>query len=211
MSDGKARRLASMLIGLLDCTLRRRLGIRQYSDRDDCLFRIRIIRSTENVALADGTRVHCGDPLVELHFWNEHAPAFAGSQPDLRWARVLYQRAVHSLEDLAACLEKEPSMARVQAILGTRPVADAADRMRWSGPLQRLGFEIIDLPQPDFWQRWHRRGEDLLVWALIWSVNPESLRGKGLIRGRLRCWMSRGALLERYARGAPSASGAGSA
>jgi hypothetical protein len=44
----------------------------------------------------------------------------------------------------------------------------------------------------------HDLGEDLLIWGLVCTFNPRSLRGGGLLRHRADLWMSRRELIARY-------------
>lgn len=198
MPDKQARQLARAAVHRLDAILRWRQRINEYSQANHCIFRIALRRNRDERTLDDGTHLYPDDLIGELHFWNERFSPNNGSEPDLIWARNLYRRAIQSLEDLAAHVQTAEPTQRVSALRGT-VVVDDGQWLVWQHILQRLGFQIVNLPQPNIWGRTRQVGEDLLVWTLIWSVNPESLRGKGFHRQRLRCWMSRSELLARYA------------
>jgi hypothetical protein len=196
----------------LDALLRCLWGIREFSDHPDCILRIAATTSKEDVVLPDGTHVRRGDPIGELHFWNERMPPIPTEGPDLRWAVTMRNRVVVSLEQLAAWMQVEPSMEGIRALRAKVAVAVPVGGMRgchtpplaagqrtWTCVLRRLGAELV---QKERRRRWSARfrdfWEDFLLWGLAWTFNPASLRTKKWRRERHCYWMSRRALLERY-------------
>jgi hypothetical protein len=195
----------------IDAVLRRRQGIEEFSDAEYCMFRIAPGTSDEDVVLADGTHVRQGDPIAELHFWNEQMPHVPRSGPDLAWARRAQQQAVRSLEDLAAYVQRSERLREVDALRGDLAVAGLRQRELWTRAVRRVGFEVRPRSEPAGpVEKVHRFGEDVLIWGLTWAFNPASLRGKGVRRQRLRCWMSRSVLLGRYAARPADIAGQGS-
>jgi hypothetical protein len=161
--------------------------------------RLAVVASDEPRLLADGTQVLRGDPIGELHLWNEHLPQVPEDGPDLHWARELYRREECSLSDLAHHMQTCEALRSIQALRGDVPVAGPHHRAAWARTLVRLGFEIAE-PEPLRWPaRWHQFWASFLALGLLWAFNPVSLQGKGWTRQRLRFWMSRGVLLDRYA------------
>ncbi len=88
-------------VRFLDFILRRFMGIEEYCRRPDCLFRIALVRCPEEVRLADGTLVPLGDPVGDLHYWNEHMPSLADGKPALAWALAADRKVRRSLGELA--------------------------------------------------------------------------------------------------------------
>jgi hypothetical protein len=65
---------------------------------------------------------------------------------------------------------------------------------------EALGFDILLLDQPGL-KIWHPAfWDNLFASWLMWTYNPESLKGKRLADlARVQIWMSREKLLRRYA------------
>ena len=55
----------------LDEWLRRQNGMLEYSDSPDCMLRVVRRRAECEMTLSDGVVVVRGDPILDLHFWNE--------------------------------------------------------------------------------------------------------------------------------------------
>jgi YkoP-like protein len=184
----------------LDYGLRRLQGIEEYSRREDCIFRIALARASEEIRLADGTHVRRGEPVGELHYWNEHVPRLDEGRPALAWALAADRAVRRSLEALAEFVEAEPRFRGVQAFGGVMcglPVRGAPS-LATTG--RRYGFEAGPADPPrGLAGRLHRAGEDILIRLLAWAYNPSSLRG-GAAPARCKVWISRKGLLARYGR-----------
>lgn len=182
----------------IDRLLRPKFGLFEYTDDPRCIIRIARSRSPRTVHLPDGTLVPAGAPVLELHFWNEHLPRIPPGGPDLAWARTFRERIQFSLEALADYLARHPELGDVVALRGETSLS--LDDNLYAAFLRRLGFTLIPLPPPSaWWKRLVRFFEHLYVWMLIWTYNPESLRGKSLRRARrVELWMSAAELLARY-------------
>lgn len=186
---------------LLDTLLRRRQGIYEFSQDPHCVLRITRRQSHEEQVLSDGTVVHVGDPIVELHFWNEHIPRMPAAGPDLTWGLQFYRRLHRSLRDLAGYVSHAPELAGVVAVHGESSFTSEIGWEQYAGALSKLGFDFEPVPPPaNLWERIARFSEHLHVWALVWAFNPGSLKGKRLLAAeRGEIWISRASLLERYA------------
>lgn len=193
-------RLVREAIFALDALLRQLQGIHEFSQEPDCVLRIARRRSRQTRVLSDGTVVRVGDPIVELHFWNEHIPRMGLAGPDLTWGLRFYRRLRRSLLELARYASRAPEMGDVVAFRGESSLAAEVGWERYAEVLTSLGFDFNPLPPANIWQRIASFFEHLYVWALIWAFNPVSLRGKRLLTaGRGELWISRARLLERYA------------
>lgn len=199
---------ARVAIRGLDALLRRIYGIHAFTDDPKCLFRVAFRRSPYDRTLSDGTRVRRGDPIVELHFWNERLPRMGPHGPDATWALRFAARLRHSLRLLAEYLATDPRARDVVAVYGyTYLTWDERDPQQLL--LRRLGFTFFVHPPPRTPWGWVIRFfTQGYTWALVWTYNPTSLRARAFFRERLvEIWMSRQQLLAHLPRGiaAPAA------
>jgi hypothetical protein len=190
---------AHRLVRALDAALRHILEIHEFTERPDCLLRISLGRAEEDTRLGDGTAVSRGDPIVELHLWNEQLPS--GADLTLARSNRLRRRMLSSLVELARYLEAEPSLAAVVAVRGRILCLNNSQIEAFSHLAAAAGFELIELGEAGgVARRLHDFLENLLHWALAWTFNPNALRAKGLRQSRCEVWISRRALAARYAR-----------
>jgi ceramide glucosyltransferase len=187
------------LVRRLDAFLRKRQGIFEYCDEPDCVLRISMGTCEEETELSDGTRLHPGDAMCELHLFNEHMPQLSGDGANIRWAVEMHRRFRHSLTKLAKAFGTD---RRFDAVKGLHCVSVFGSR---DGPKQtqrmagRLHFDVFDFTRPPtLASRLHQAGENLLILGLVWTFNPAGLRTAKLARGRYRLCMSRGVLLGNY-------------
>ncbi len=176
----------------LDRLLRRLYRIEPFTDDPECIFRIAFRPSPVARTLADGTVVRPGDPLLELHFWNEHLPPMGPAGPDLAWGQAFTARLRRSLALLARFSTTDPRAREVVAAYG-RLLLPWGDRDPQRLLLHRLGFTFVPLPPPR--TPWARIATSLIkgyTWALIWTYNPGSLAPRSFGRDRLvEVWISR--------------------
>jgi len=99
----------------LDCLLRRCLDIREFSRDPDCILRLGVVRAGRDLALSDGTRIARGEPVGDLHLWNERVPPMPPEGPTLSWAVTFQKRMKRSLELLAAHVEGQAMHVEGQA------------------------------------------------------------------------------------------------
>lgn len=185
-------------IFLLDAVLRRAYHILEFTQDPACIFRIERRPARRARTFADGTVLRPGDPILVLHFWNEHLPQMPPSGPDLHWAVAFQRRLRHSLRLLARYLDENPAQ-EVRALYGRLFLAlDGPDQAR---VLERLGFEVDLVPPPAglagrvgaFFVRGYTH-------VLAWAYNPGSVRAAPILRRpMLEVWMSRATLARRYA------------
>ncbi len=187
------------LVRGLDLLLRRQGRVQEFTQDDECILRIALIIDKTDVQLSDGTMVRAGDRICELHLWNEHIPPMPVDGPDLRWGVTFYRLGVKSLRSLAAYMATD-GLQDIVAVGGQMAFLEKDDSPVLASVASRLGFDIINLTaQAGRWGRFTHFWENVFSWALMWTYNPGSLRGKRFLRlQRYRLWMSRRTLLERY-------------
>jgi hypothetical protein len=189
-------------VRLLDAHLRRSLGVFTWTEDPECILRLALTRARAGHTFADGTVIEAGDPLVEIHFWNERLPAMPGTGPDLRWARAMYRAFATSLCLLDGYLEATGNrdLAAAQALHAETGFLTSQALDGGATILQRLGFEV-ERPRrhTGAWARFGEFWADFYSWLLIWTYNPASLQHKRLLSlERSELWLSRRTLHERF-------------
>jgi len=190
--------LAHVLFAL-DRHLRRRHAVFEYSRSPSCVFRVDITPAPRALTLRDGTRLAPGQRIARLHFWNEHVPAVPRSGATIAWARQMQQGMAVSLHELQRYLAARPDLDDIAAVCAIVPSGTRAQ----SGQLARImgyyGFEAIAEPQHlSFVERLHRFGENILISLIVLAQNPAALRLDTLNRARLRIYLSRRTLEEKF-------------
>jgi len=183
----------------LDSLLRRQGHVREFTADEQCILRIALTTSKQDVELSEGTEVRVGDRILELHLWNEHIPPMPSKGPDMSWGLRFYRLAVKSLRSLAAHVAAG-ELPDIVALGGQMAFMEKDDSAVLASLAAKLGFELVNLTaEGGRWRRFTHFWENIFSWALMWAFNPASLRGKRFLRlQRYRLWMSRRTLLERY-------------
>ncbi len=200
--DGQSKHLDrpwfTAIVTALDDRLRLRLGVVEYSQSPDCLFRIQPTTSQDDVTLSDGTHIRVGDPIIHLHVWNEQVPAFPENGPTLAWARRFNRAFDSSLCELSYFLRTR-DFRDVVAICG-----DLSFKPPWRGAqltqfVARFGFERV--AERRCWslrRRAHWLGQNVLISMMVLAHNAAALRADTLWRDRIPVYLSRQALDRRY-------------
>jgi hypothetical protein len=189
----------------LDKGLRRDRQVFEYSDRPDCVFRIQRSRSPSSYVLSDGVTVNEGDPIIELHLWNEHLPKMTAARASIGWGTRLAHGFRSSLRELCAWLDVRREYDDVTVVYANMALGggERTDQLlRWMcGP---LGLEpVADGYRPTFRDHLRRLGENILGLMLVLAINPVAARFEMLMRDRARVAMSRAELRRRYGRRGP--------
>jgi len=176
----------------IDWLLRRWYGVYEFSRTDDNLLRISARVAKASLTLSDGTKVAPGDPIIDLHIWNERVPTLGALGPSLVWASRVNRRIERSLIALARHLDQRDDLNRCVAL---RAVAIFVSR-RAAGKATRIAARYGLTPPLE--ARRADLGHGLLAFGLTWACNPASLVGKRLTPTRYEFWMSSPALRQTY-------------
>ena len=123
------------------------------------------------LSLSDGTRIMPGDPVGELHLWNDHVPHFPSGGPTLGWARRAHALMVHSLSLLADHVATQPEWQGVQAFYADVPISPKRSPASVRRVSRRYGFEPA-LRRRTVWRSVHDVIESLLLGGLAYAYNP---------------------------------------
>jgi len=146
----------------LDARLRRRQAVFEYSRDPRCVFRLDINRSLRALVLRDGTRVHPGQRIAQLHFWNEQVPLLPKNGATIAWACQIQQAITTSLVELARFLASRPELSDIAVACADVPSGTRAQSEQLARIMRRYGFETIAEPEHlPFAERMHRFGKYL--------------------------------------------------
>jgi YkoP domain len=198
--DTSAGAWVEQAVFALDRWLRQRQGVYEYSDDPLCMFRAQRTRADCDLRLSDGTRVRSGDPVVNLHLWNEHVPAMGESSVSMMWAREFTRRVEISMHALARHLRWNRSLDDVVAIRGDMRLGAAEQSDQLARLAGRYGFEAAGSDGLDLGLATLRRtAENVFLCLLVLATNPVALRAPVLRRHHKLVYLSRAVLETRYA------------
>lgn len=202
-ADGDAKEFGhswlEAFVAALDDRLRVRHGVFEYTDNPDCLFRIQLINSSDDVTLSDGAKVCAGDRLIALHVWNEQFPSFPDERPTLAWARRVDRAFEISLRELTAYIAARADLDDVVAICGNMGFTPAARGLQLARYVGRFGFERVrPSGTSTLRQHIHLFGENILISMMVLARNAAALRADTLRRDRIMVFLSRQELERRY-------------
>lgn len=199
LEPGRQRHdLFSRAVRALDRFLRRRQGIFEYSNADDCLFRVSIGVCDHALQLADGTQLSPGDAVCDLHLFNDHVPPIGPQGAGVAWAGQMQRGLRSSLKTLAAALEIDRRFDDVKAFRAQSVIVASRGIEQMQRFASRLHFDLLDDDRRSAWKRVHDMGENILVWALVRTYNPGALGNARLMRTRRWLFMSRQTLIKCY-------------
>jgi hypothetical protein len=182
----------------LDRWLQHCQGVHEYTTDSRCLFRIQRANAQANVALSDGTRIRAGEPILNLHFWNEHVPPMGDQGATVAWARQVSRAIAVSLKGLAEHLSARPDLGDIVALRADMRFGTADRSEQLARISARYGFAAAVNGEGSGSGRLHDVGERALIFLLILATNPASLRFNTFRRGHKVVYLSRAALERRY-------------
>jgi hypothetical protein len=189
----------------LDDWLRKWQHVYEYSDHPACIFRIQRAAAEVDVKLAGGVSVKRGDPILNLHLWNEHLPASGPGRMDFTWARLIGGEIAASLTRLADYMAQDRSYDDIVALRAEMRFAGAEHNMRIVRLSTRYGFESVSKPDSEKVGAVRELGENAMVLLLILAANPGAAHFSALKNDAALIYMSRATLDRCYrSRGAPT-------
>lgn len=156
----------------IDAYLRRRDGIFEFTDDPRCILRLSITRGEQ------------GEPIGELHLWNEQLPARRG----IGWACELRRGLAHSLALLAEFVAHDAALADLHAFEAEMSLDAGYALPRLDAVARRFGFRVASRP-------WRLR--DHLHARLIRRAFPGPAEHGGRLQ-RVRFTITRRELLARH-------------
>jgi YkoP domain len=194
------RGVASQWLGAavfaLDSRLQRAQGIFEYSTDPGCFFRIQRTEADQSVAFPDGTRLNVGDPILDLHIWNEHMPPIGRQGPTLSWGRQFSQAIDRSLRALADYLRQNPDLDHIIAIRADMRLRPAERGDQLAKIVGHFGFHRV--PGGAASRRLRRLGEHILMFLLVVASNPYAAWATVFRRDCTVAYLSRRVLERRY-------------
>lgn len=151
----------------LDRYLRRRHGIFEFTDDPTCILRL---------AIGRGER---GEPVGELHLWNEQLPTREG----IGWGLDLRARLTRSLALLARSVEDSAALAELPVLAAEISLSAGYAVARLDAMARRFGLHATACPHRG--GPWHR----LHAWLMRRAFPGPAVRGGGL--QRIRFWITR--------------------
>jgi hypothetical protein len=176
----------------IDAVLRRVYGVFPYTTDPDCFLMVSYGRASRAVPLKDGSQLAKGDPVVELHLWNER-------MSDRPHSLALAKDFRRSLEELARYLEGADPAGGYRAVHAEIRFVGAGDIERLVAILEHFGF-AVEVPEVAGWRLWRAEfWQTFFARWLLFAFNPRASRRQRLAQlGHFEIWLSRERLRERY-------------
>ena len=189
----------SQIVFGVNSVLRRRSCVFEYSCDPQCILRISVSHLERDVVLRDGTRGLAGDPIIDLHLWNEQVPAMPQQGASIGWARQMHLCFSRSLAELAQYLAIRREHNDISILRANLALAGPEETERMARLISRYGFEPMARSAPVIGkERAHQFGENVLISLMVLAHNAAALRRDTLRRARLQALLSRRRLEQRY-------------
>jgi len=187
-------------VGRADTLLRWQHGVREFSKKRTCLFRIALHQARHSVLLGCGRSIEPGDVIVELHLWNEHLLRIPAGGPNLAWGKLIGRRFNDTLGDLAMHMDEDAALSAAVAICVCGGIVHDGNGARIVRFLQKFGFESFPCPDRGRAGRLVDFFCDVWSFLLVLAYNPHSPRAEFLFQRRCELWMSREVFNRRFGR-----------
>lgn len=201
-SDG--RHLTELLQDLLgkavfglDRHLQRRLGVFCYTFDPRCVFRISFAKLEQSITLTNGHYLDADSALVDLHLWNEQLPVLSMKTSPIAWGVQMSRALAHSLQLLSRYLFSRcdcDGIAAVRADMAFATPEETEQLLRICG---RYGFRPSREGE-NLASAAHRYGENILISMMVLARNARALRPSSIRRGRVRVFLTRDELDDRF-------------
>ena len=178
-------------IKAMDRLLRHFLSIYEFSDDPSCVLRCSRAHSKSVLTLPDGESLQLGDPILDLHFWNERFGTHSHPKSPQKALRSVLR---HSLALLAEQLRSNEQFRDIKAVHAT--LARTSTR---SCRLHRpFGYALHIEPRSGE-SHVHDFFENFLIHLLRWTFNPHRASQRSLLLCREELWISASDLKARFA------------
>lgn len=185
------------LLHAFDRLLARLYGVYEFTDDPDCLFRLSVTHLSRPLPL-NGQTIAAGAEVLIIHFWNERLPQIPKEGATFAQAVRFQRQIIKSLQAVAAEIQHDPHLARVQAVGGVTALTTQDESNSAARLFRRLGFTV--LPYHNRLGRFGLFWENLYSWLLMWAYNETSLRHRPLFQlVRSNVWMPIEKYQARYA------------
>jgi hypothetical protein len=179
-------------LSVLDVRLRRRQAVFEYTRNPACVFRLDVGRAVRPLVLRDGTRVHPGQRIARLHFWNEQIPQVPKNGTTIAWARQMQRAIAASLRELASFFASRSDLGDIAVVCADVPSGTRTQSEQLARIMARYGFEAKVEPEHlPIGERLHRFGENILISMIVLTHNAGALRSDTLKRVRVPIYLSR--------------------
>ena len=160
-----------MSVGWFDAVIRTCYGVYEFTDDPSCVLRAGLSPARATISLSDGTRIEMGQMVGTLLFWNEHLPHYTIRGPDLRWACLVRNQLLHSLQALTLQVESEPAWRHIRALRGEAALSTRLRMAQVRRVAERFGFERVPMDS-SLLSRLHALGESFTLWGLTRRSTP---------------------------------------
>ena len=177
-------------IKALDRFLRHFLSIYEFSDEPTCVLRYSRAHSKSVLTLPDGESLQLGDPILDLHFWNERFSMHSHPESGPKALRAALR---HSLALLAEQLRSNGEFSDIKAVHAT--LARTSNRACCLRHPFGCGLHIEPRSSES---AVHDFFENFLIHWLRWAFNPHRASQRSLRLCRVELWISASDLKARF-------------
>lgn len=190
--------MLSAAVYSLDARLRERDQVYEYTSHPDCMLRIQRAQAACDARLPDGMKLREGDPIIELHFWNEQFPRMPGGRPTVAWAKRVRRAFQISLAELAVYISEKREFDDVHALIGVWKTGSFGQGRKLLELTAAEGFQHLEEGPLAPAGAFRRLGENILFLFLVLASNPAVARFDLLLCDRTLIYISREELLRRH-------------
>ena len=190
-------RLLRALIRRFDAYLCRIYGVYEFTQDPECILRISKITAVYAYIANGITIIPAGEPVLEIHLWNEHMTPLSASESSMVWTGRILRKFKYSLKLIARQMGSDPDLAAVRGIVAVTSVLSSESNPDRPDFMQRLGF--ITGPYTSRLGAFGEFWENFYAWWMMWTYNPLSLRSRHLLGiHRTEMWMPIAVFKQRY-------------
>lgn len=180
----------------IDYLLRKLMGIYEPVHDEECLFRLRIRPAHRQMFFPNGRVIHEGEPVVDLHLWNEHFSIFKADRADFAWAIRARRTLIKSFRQVATHLKEIENYQTIRAIVGILSLSINDGKIKGIYLLRRLGFIVV--PREASFGKISNLLENFHARLLHWAFMPLKTNRWITVLQRFEAWILMEEFLKRY-------------